>query len=438
MPVLLSIAARKPCILTGVLPTARYESRAINFARKSCRDKYFWRIIPVVFGPLVCCLQCLAANLWTPATFGCPVVRLACAGRAMTRGVSFRKSPNEGAEHDCIQSDVVEGRSLPTAGGDFLGSFGVGRGPVALVRGQDRLFPGDVSSSAGPALGPAAAPAQPTPAATAEKLDTGDNAWVLTSSALVLMMTGPGLALFYCGLVRKKNVLSVMMQCVFLMCLMSSSGPSTAIRMAFGGSDDPTSAGLVRNDCDHLLHERGRGGVGATASRHDRRMSPSFPNCRHQPPDPHALPGHVLRDHPGADLRGLRRADEVQHDGGLHDPLGHAGLLSACATGSGATASSPTAARMRRDLLGGALDFAGGTVVHISSGVSALICALVLGKRLGYGSEPMPPHNLTYTAIGAACSGSAGSVSTPAAPWRPAAWRPAPSPPPTWRPPPAA
>ena len=53
-------------------------------------------------------------------------------------------------------------------------------------------------------------------------------------------------------------------------------------------------------------------------------------------------------------------------------------------------------------LAGGALDFAGGTVVHISSGVSALICALVLGKRLGYGSEPMPPHNLTYTAIGAA------------------------------------
>ena len=51
---------------------------------------------------------------------------------------------------------------------------------------------------------------------------------------------------------------------------------------------------------------------------------------------------------------------------------------------------------------GGALDFAGGTVVHISSGVSALVCALVLGKRLGYGSEPMPPHNLTYTAVGAA------------------------------------
>ena len=61
---------------------------------------------------------------------------------------------------------------------------------------------------------------QPAPAAE-KKIDTGDNAWVLTSSALVLMMTGPGLALFYCGLVRKKNVLSVMMQCVFLMCLMT-------------------------------------------------------------------------------------------------------------------------------------------------------------------------------------------------------------------------
>ena len=59
------------------------------------------------------------------------------------------------------------------------------------------------------------------PAPAAQKLDSGDNAWMLTSSALVLMMTGPGLAMFYCGLVRKKNVLSVMMQCAFLMCLMT-------------------------------------------------------------------------------------------------------------------------------------------------------------------------------------------------------------------------
>ena len=65
--------------------------------------------------------------------------------------------------------------------------------------------------------------------------DKGDNAWMLTSSALVLMMTGPGLALFYCGLVRKKNVLSVMMQCVFLMCLMSVIWAIYGYSLSFGG-----------------------------------------------------------------------------------------------------------------------------------------------------------------------------------------------------------
>ena len=76
------------------------------------------------------------------------------------------------------------------------------------------------------------------PASPEDKLDTGDNAWLLTSSALVLMMTGPGLALFYCGLVRKKNVLSVMMQCAFLMCLMSVLWGLYGYTVAFGGYND--------------------------------------------------------------------------------------------------------------------------------------------------------------------------------------------------------
>ena len=83
-------------------------------------------------------------------------------------------------------------------------------------------------------------PAEQPPAPTAPKLDTGDNAWMLTSSALVLMMTGPGLALFYSGLVRKKNVLSVMMQCVFLMCLMTVIWALYGYTLAFGG--DATAA----------------------------------------------------------------------------------------------------------------------------------------------------------------------------------------------------
>ena len=74
-------------------------------------------------------------------------------------------------------------------------------------------------------------------AAPADKVEPGDNAWMLISSALVLMMTGPGLALFYCGLVRKKNVLSVMMQCIFLMCLMTVIWATYGFALSFG--NDP-------------------------------------------------------------------------------------------------------------------------------------------------------------------------------------------------------
>ena len=79
----------------------------------------------------------------------------------------------------------------------------------------------------------------------ADTVNTGDNAWVLVSSALVLMMTGPGLALFYSGLVRKKNVLSVMMQCVFLMCLMTVIWALYGFTLAFGG-DGPWIGGPSR------------------------------------------------------------------------------------------------------------------------------------------------------------------------------------------------
>ena len=94
--------------------------------------------------------------------------------------------------------------------------------------------------------------ATPTPPSEPPKLDTGDNAWVLTSSALVLMMTGPGLALFYSGLVRKKNVLGVMMQCVFLMCLMTVIWALWGYTLAFGG-DAPGPPPKWLGNADHLF-----------------------------------------------------------------------------------------------------------------------------------------------------------------------------------------
>ena len=228
------------------------------------------------------------------------------------------------------------------------------------------------------------------PAAPVHQLDRGDNAWMLTSSALVLFMTTPGLAMFYGGLVRKKNVVSVLMQCVFLMGLMTVLWATVGYSLAFGGTEAWIGNG------DYLFMN----GVQATWGTGRLRNS-AAPHAEHSHADAHALPGHVLHHHSGADLRRLRRADEVQHDGRLHDPLG---LLVYCPLchwvwGGGALAYGTEHARPGAPE--GRLDFAGGTVVHISSGVSALVCALVLGKRTGFPTEPMPPHNLTYTALGA-------------------------------------
>ncbi len=223
------------------------------------------------------------------------------------------------------------------------------------------------------------------------KLDSGDNAWMLTSSALVLMMTGPGLALFYCGLVRKKNVLSVMMQCVFLMGLMTVLWALYGYTLAFGG--DPASPPKWIGDTRYLFME------GAQARWVDGKSEiPLYPGLT-IPVMTHMLfqlmffiitPALIC----GAFAERMKFSAMVAFMilwGTLvYLPLAHwvwgGGIL---AYGS------------EHGIFGGALDFAGGTVVHISSGVSALVCALLLGKRIGFRTEPMPPHNLTYTAIGA-------------------------------------
>ena len=219
----------------------------------------------------------------------------------------------------------------------------------------------------------AATAAAPTPA-----LDRADNAWMLISSALVLMMTGPGLALFYSGLVRKKNVLGVMMQCIFLMCLMTVIWALWGYTLGFGGDTLDTPPKWIGN-FDHLLHEGRASRRGKTASR----SFPCIPLLTINRLTHMLFQGMFFIITPALDLRGVRRADEVQHDGRVHDPLGHAGLLPACAIGFGAAAFCSTAARMPSICCGGALDFAGGTVVHISSGVSALGLRLGAGQTIG-------------------------------------------------------
>ncbi len=251
-----------------------------------------------------------------------------------------------------------------------------------------------------------------------------NNSWVLTSSALVLMMTAPGLAMFYGGLVRKKNVVSVLMQCMFLMGLMAIIWALYGYSLSFGGDplagtppgyDATPMSKFVGND--EYLFMKGvqqswepktdaDGNIEKDADGKDvyERKVPMFQVVAGTDTIPmltHMLfqgmffiitPALIV----GAFAERMKFSTMVVFMilwGTLvYCPLCHwvwdYGILGF---------NSPHAIHGK-----GALDFAGGTVVHISSGVSALICALVIGKRVGYGKEPMPPHNLTYTALGAA------------------------------------
>jgi Amt family ammonium transporter len=249
-----------------------------------------------------------------------------------------------------------------------------------------------------------AAPPAPSATSTAEapKFDSGDNAWVLTSSALVLMMTGPALALFYCGLVRKKNVLSVMMQCGFLMCLLTVIWGLYGYTAVFGGLNAQTVEGEKWIGDHSYLFMRGSASkwVEATPAvpAHADANTPLFPGLT-IPVMTHMLfQGMFFIITPalicGAFAERMKFSTMVVFmilwGTFIYLPLAHA------VWGGGVLMYGS-----KHALAGGALDFAGGTVVHISSGVSALICALLLGKRLNYGKAPMPPHNMTYTAMGA-------------------------------------
>lgn len=218
-------------------------------------------------------------------------------------------------------------------------------------------------------------------------LDPAANAWMLVCSALVLFMTAPGLAMFYGGLVRRKNVLSVMMQCIYLMGMMSVLWALIGYSLAFGG-DNPFFGSLEFVFLNNVssYYEEGTGVVTPMAG-----VLPQLTFMLFQGMFFIITPALIC----GAFAERMRFSAMVAFSAAwgllVYCPLCHwvwdAGIL---AYGSESA------------ILGGALDFAGGTVVHISSGVTALLCAIVIGQRAGYGSSPMPPHNLTYTALGTA------------------------------------
>ncbi|WP_166826674.1 ammonium transporter [Thalassoroseus pseudoceratinae] len=224
-----------------------------------------------------------------------------------------------------------------------------------------------------------------SPKQRADGFDGADTAWMLICSALVLMMTAPGLALFYGGLVRKKNILGVMMQCIFLMGTMSIVWALWGYSLAFGGH---LLGGFV-GDGTYLLMNNVLPYYDSVAGEAVYPMTGSIPtmvNMVFQMMFFIITPCLIC----GAFAERMKFSAMVVFSilwgTFVYCPIAH------WVWGGGYfSAGEPMHA----------FDFAGGTVVHISSGVSALLCAVIIGKRLGFNQEPMPPHNLTYTCIGA-------------------------------------
>ncbi len=225
--------------------------------------------------------------------------------------------------------------------------------------------------------GTAACVAQTSPPALT--VSNADNGWMLVSAALVLMMTGPGLALFYGGLVRKKNVLSVMMQSFAMMAIITLLWAVLSYSLAF---DSGTS--FIGG-----LHHTFMRGVGLAPDADYGSTIPLQTFMVYQLMFAIITPALIT----GAFAERMKFSAMacflVLWSIFVYSPMAHmvwgkGGFLNAALGGA-----LPT------------LDFAGGTVVHITSGVSALVCALYLGKRLGYPSEPMRPHSVVLSFIGA-------------------------------------
>jgi ammonium transporter, Amt family len=213
----------------------------------------------------------------------------------------------------------------------------------------------------------------------AEAKSSADNAWMLTSAALVLMMTGPGLALFYGGLVRKKNVLGTMMQSFALMAVITVLWGLVSYSLAFGAGNSFIGG----------LHHLFLRGVGAAPDADYAATIPAQTFMVYQLMFAIITPGLIAgafaeRMKFSAMLVFMILWSIVVYDPMAHMVWGKGGLLNASLGGR-----FPT------------LDFAGGTVVHVTSGVSALVCALYLGKRVGYPKESMPPHSVVLSFIGA-------------------------------------
>jgi ammonium transporter, Amt family len=226
-----------------------------------------------------------------------------------------------------------------------------------------------------PPAAPAAAAEAPKPPAEPLKIDKGDTAWVLTSSVLVLMMTAPGLALFYAGMVRQKNALATLMHSFIIAALISIQWVLWGYSLAFG----PDKWGIIGG-----LDWVGLNGVGVEPFEAYSKTIPHQVFMLFQMMFAIITPALITGTFAERKKFSAFILFTLLWATFVYDPLAH------WVWGDGGWLKGL-----------GALDFAGGTVVHISSGVSALVCAVMIGRRRGYGHQPMPPHNLPLTVVGA-------------------------------------
>jgi Amt family ammonium transporter len=256
---------------------------------------------------------------------------------------------------------------------------------AAPASAPDTASAATAASAAAPASGASdAAPAAPTEpfSVDSSKISAGDTAWMLTSTALVLFMTIPGLALFYAGMVRKKNVLATVMQSFAICCLVTILWTVVGYSLAFTPGNS-FIGGFSRVFLHGMNYIKGDKATTLTVSH----LAPTIPETVYFV---YQLTFAIITP---ALIAGAF-ADRMKFSAMLvfmglwslvvYSPIAHmvwepTGWLSAA----------------------GILDFAGGTVVHINAGIAGLVCCLVLGKRVGYGREVMAPHNLVLSLIGA-------------------------------------
>ncbi len=255
---------------------------------------------------------------------------------------------------------------------------------VAAAHAEEAAVTPPVTVVTAPTVAPADAAVEPAPTepqlVTLDKISSGDTAWMLTSTVLVLLMTLPGLALFYGGMVRKKNILSTLMQTFAITCVVSLLWWAIGYSWAFtpgsaflGGSSRLFMNGMV------FMKEAGK-----LSASHLALTIPESVYSMFQLTFACITPALIC----GAFAERMKFSAMLIFMSvwslAVYAPIAHwvwepSGWLSAR----------------------GLLDYAGGTVVHINAGIAALVAALVLGKRVGYGREPMAPHNLILTVIGA-------------------------------------